>query len=127
LSDKKRKFATKSKQEKAPKFGETFQFVIGNDGEPQNYEIMIQLRDYAMIGENKMVGVGVIALSDVVATAKGSLSIWVQLGKRLQLDSTALILLRILSQRQQDEIAKEFVKLKTESRYEEGAGGTSAR
>jgi protein unc-13 len=86
---------------------------------------MIQLRDYAMIGENKMVGVGVIALSDIVA--KGSLSQWVQLGKRLQLDSTALILLRILSQRQQDEIAKEFVKLKTESRYEEAAGGASAR
>ena len=96
---------------------------------------MVQLRDYAMIGENKLVGVGIVPLSEVVEKVsirqeymrarepfpQGSLSSWVQLGKRLQIDGQGLVLLRILSQRQQDELAKEFVKLKTETRYEEGA------
>jgi protein unc-13 len=91
--------------------------VIGNEAEPDVYEVMVQLRDYAFVGENRLVGVGCVPLADVMA--KGSLAAWVQLGKRLQIDTTGLILLRILSQRQQDELAKEFVKLKTEARYEE--------
>lgn len=108
--------------------------VIGNEAEPECYEIMVQLRDYAMIGENKLVGVGIVPLSEIVEkvstrtnaciikqSLQGSLSSWVQLGKRLQIDGQGLVLLRILSQRQQDELAKEFVKLKTETRYEEGA------
>ena len=44
----------------------------------------------------------------------GSCAQWVQLGRRLYIDETGFILLRILSQRQNDEIAKEFVKLKSE-------------
>ena len=88
--------------------------VIGNEAEPEHYEIQLQLRDYAMIGENKMVGVGIVPLRDLKET--GGLHAWVQLGKRLAIDQTGLILLRILSQRPNDEIAKEFCKLKTETR-----------
>lgn len=58
--------------------------------------------------------VGVLQMRSVVEA--GSLSLWVQLGKRLGFDETGLILLRILSQRTADEVAKEFVKLKSEAR-----------
>ncbi|KAF1768292.1 hypothetical protein GCK72_000104 [Caenorhabditis remanei] len=118
LSDKKRKCATKSKPGNwAPKFNETFHFFLGNEGEPEHYELMFQVKDYCFAREDRIVGVGVLQLSAVVDQA-GSCAMWVQLGTRLHIDETGLILLRILSQRQTDEIAKDFVRLKTECRYE---------
>lgn len=65
---------------------------------------------------DRIVGVGVLQLAQIAE--QGSCAQWVQLGKRLFVDETGLILLRILSQRQNDEIAKEFVKLKSEGRAE---------
>lgn len=118
LSDKKRKCATKSKPGNwAPKFNETFHFFLGNEGEPEHYELMFQVKDYCFAREDRIVGVGVLQLSAVVDQA-GSCAMWVQLGTRLHIDETGLILLRILSQRQTDEVAKDFVRLKTECRYE---------
>jgi len=117
LSDKKRKNTTKSKAGQwAPKFNETFQFQMGNEGEPEHYELMFQVKDYCFARDDRIVGVGVLQLANVVE--QGSLSCWVQLGRRLHIDETGLILLRILSQRQNDEIAKEIVKLKSECRFE---------
>jgi len=117
LADKKRKMATKSKTNTwTPKFNETFHFFIGNEGEPENYELMFQVKDYCFAREDRIVGVGVLQLAQVAE--QGSCACWVQLGRRLFIDETGLILLRILSQRQTDEIAKEFVKLKSECRYE---------
>uniref|UniRef100_A0A1I7SC34 Phorbol-ester/DAG-type domain-containing protein n=1 Tax=Bursaphelenchus xylophilus TaxID=6326 RepID=A0A1I7SC34_BURXY len=117
LNDKKRKFATKTKNGKwDPKFNETFVFLLGNEGEPENYELMFQVKDYYMVREDRIVGVGVLQLAQVVT--EGSLALWVQLGRQLYIDETGLILLRILGQRQNDDIAKEFYKLKTDSRYE---------
>lgn len=117
LADKKRKMATKSKAGNwAPKFNETFHFFLGNEGEPEHYELMFQVKDYCFAREDRIVGVGVLQLASVVE--QGSCACWVQLGRRLHIDETGLILLRILSQRQTDEIAKEFVRLKSECRYE---------
>ncbi|PAV85351.1 hypothetical protein WR25_22850 [Diploscapter pachys] len=118
LSDKKRKMATKSKPGNwAPKFNETFHFFLGNEGEPEHYEIMFQVKDYCFAREDRIVGVGVLQLANVVEQA-GSCAMWVQLGQRLYIDETGLILLRILSQRQNDEVARDFVRLKSECRHE---------
>lgn len=92
--------------------------MLGNESEPQFYEIMFQLRDYAMMGEKKLVGVGVLQIVDVVENNNNYAS-WLKLGKSMNIDQTGLILLKILSQRGADEIAKEFVQLKTQSRYVE--------
>ncbi|EYB94150.1 hypothetical protein Y032_0175g518 [Ancylostoma ceylanicum] len=103
LSDKKRKMATKSKPGNwAPKFNETFHFFLGNEGEPEHYELMFQVKDYCFAREDRIVGVGVLQLANVVE--QGSCAMWVQLGQRLHIDETGLILLRILSQRQTDEV-----------------------
>ncbi|KAI1721639.1 munc13 (mammalian uncoordinated) homology domain-containing protein [Ditylenchus destructor] len=117
LADKKRKMATKSKTNTwTPKFNETFHFFIGNEGEPEHYELMFQVKDYCFAREDRILGVGVLQLAQVAE--QGSCACWVQLGRRLYIDETGLILLRILSQRQSDEIAREFVRLKSECRYE---------
>uniref|UniRef100_A0A915DDD4 Uncharacterized protein n=1 Tax=Ditylenchus dipsaci TaxID=166011 RepID=A0A915DDD4_9BILA len=117
LADKKRKMATKSKNNTwTPKFNETFHFFIGNEGEPEHYELMFQVKDYCFAREDRILGVGVLQLAQVAE--QGSCACWVQLGRRLHIDETGLILLRILSQRQTDEIAREFVRLKSECRYE---------
>lgn len=95
--------------------------MLGNEDQPENYELMFHAKNYCFAREDRLIGVGVLQLR-LVAEA-GSLALWLQLGGRLQIDETGLILLRILSQRQQDEIAKEFVKLKSDTRYEEGGAG----
>lgn len=56
-------------------------------------------------------------LRDIVE--QGSCACWCALGKRVQLDETGWTILRILSQRSNDEVAKEFVKLKSECRGQE--------
>ncbi|KAI6208157.1 Phorbol ester/diacylglycerol-binding protein unc-13 [Aphelenchoides besseyi] len=127
LSDKKRRMATKTKPGFwDPKFNETFHFFLGNEGEPENYELMFQCKDYHFAREDRIVGVGVLQLAQVAQQDQGSCAQWVQLGRRLYIDETGLILLRILSQRQNDEIAKEFVRLKSESRHQEETISSSA-
>ncbi|XP_003371450.1 putative phorbol ester/diacylglycerol-binding protein unc-13 [Trichinella spiralis] len=116
-ADKKRKFATKTKTNNwAPKFNEVFYFILGNEDELENYELIFQAKDYCFAREDRLIGVGVLQLRSFAE--HGSCACWVQLGRRQYIDDTGLILLRILSQRHYDEIAKQFVKLKTESRYE---------
>ncbi|CAF3971832.1 unnamed protein product [Rotaria sordida] len=118
LSDKKHKYTTKMKSNTwIPKYNETFHFLLGNEEEPDCYELNVAVKDYSFMREDRLIGLNVIKLTQVCA--QDSWSSWIPLGARINFDDAGLTILRILSHRTNDELAREFVVLKSARRHKE--------
>ena len=113
---RKRKFETKSQPNGglSPRYNETFQFSLSTEIDPKFFEIQMVVKHYSGFSlgflKNRPVGVAVLQLRDVIE--QGSCAGWFHLGRSIYMEETGWTILRILSQRTNDEAAKEFVELK---------------
>lgn len=110
-SGKTRKVSTKCKTSTSPEFDEIFTLRVGSKDKLDRFEIQFNVRDYFIVRSDRLLGVHVLQLADVVK--KGTWAKIVPLGKKVYMDETGLSILRILSQRRDDPAAQEFARLKS--------------
>lgn len=117
LNGKKRKYSTRSKNNNwSPTHNETFFFILGNEDDLDNYELHICAKDYCFARTDNLVGMTVLHLKNIAEM--GSCACTQALGRYIQMDSKGWTILKILSQRMNDEVAREFVLLKNNKRSE---------
>ena len=94
---------------------------LGNEDPLSSYELQISAKDYCFGRKNHLIGVTVLPLRNICA--RGSFASWCTLGRSLYMNETGWTILRILSQRTNDEIARDFVMLKFDRRIDTEMGG----
>lgn len=118
LNGKKRKFSTRSKNNNwSPTYNETLLFILSNEDEIDNYELHICVKDYCFARSDNLVGMTVLHLKNIAEM--GSCACSPALGRFIKMDPKGWTILKILSQRMNDEVAREFVFLKNNRRSEE--------
>ena len=100
--------------------------ILGAGSEPESYELHLCAKDYCFGRSDRLIGLTVLQLRDLTASTdtlglgtSGACACWCALGRRLYLDEKGWTILRILSQRPSDEVAREFVRLKSECRAQD--------
>ena len=90
---------------------------LGNeDNNLSCYELQISAKDYCFGRKNQLIGVAVLPIRDINNT--GSFASWFALGRSLFITENGWAILRILSQRSNDELARDFVMLKFDRRMD---------
>jgi len=87
---------------------------LGLDTRLDQYEIHLFVKDYRFAREDYVIGLAVLPLRDL--NDQDVCAKWHSLAPRVQLNEVGWTILRILTQRTSDPVAREFVRIKTASR-----------